>query len=107
MTTQFEFNKGEKEVYISPEMAMHLLKEGSIDKTDFKGDVNKILGAGTVADKAVLTLKEVKIGKNIVNNIDATVSTKIRSDMIFGENTLKKFGSYTIDEKENKVIFNK
>ncbi|MCX6243314.1 MAG: OmpA family protein [Bacteroidetes bacterium] len=107
MTTQLEFSKGEKEVYISPDEAMHLLKEGSIDKTDFKGDVNKILGTGTVADKAVVTLKELKLGKNVVKNIDATVNSKIRSDMVFGENTLNKFGAYTIDDKDNKVIFNK
>ena len=44
ITTQFAFNKPEKEFFISPDAAMMLLKDGSIDKTDFKGDVNKILG---------------------------------------------------------------
>ena len=108
ITTQFGFNKLQKEFFISPDATMRLLKEGSIDKTDFKGDVNKILGsAGTVADKAVLTIKELKIGKNIVKNIEATVNSKVKLDLVFGDNTLVKFGAYTIDEKENKVIFNK
>ena len=86
---------------------MKLLKEGSIDKTDFKGDVNKILGVGTVADKAVLTIKELKVGKNVLKNVDATVNSKIKLDIVFGDNTMVKFGAYTIDDKENKVIFNK
>ena len=107
MTTQFEFNKLQKEFFISPNVTMKLLKEGSIDKTDFKGDVNKILGAGTVADKAVLTIKELKIGKTIVKNIEATVNYKAKQDIVFGDNTLLKFGSYTIDDKDNKVIFTK
>ncbi len=107
MTTQFEFIKLQKEFFISPDVTMKLLKEGSIDKTDFKGDVNKILGAGTVADKSVLTIKEMRVGKNIVKNIEATVNYKAKQDMAFGDNTLVKFGSYTIDDKENKVIFTK
>lgn len=108
ITTLFEFNKSQKEFFISPAATMKLLKDGSIDKTDFKGDVNKILGsAGTVADKAVLVIKELKIGKNSVKNIEATVNSKAKQDLVFGDNTLLKFGSYSIDDKDNKVIFNK
>jgi ABC-type uncharacterized transport system YnjBCD substrate-binding protein len=107
ITILFEFNKAEKEVYISPAATMKLLKDGSIDKTDFKGDVNKILGTGTVTDKAVLTIKELKIGRNVVKNLDVTVNSKAKQDIIFGDNTLQKFGAYTIDDKDNKVIFNK
>jgi peptidoglycan-associated lipoprotein len=108
LTTQFTFDKAQKEVFISPDETMKLLKDGYIDKTDFKGDVNKILGtAGTVADKAVLVIKELKIGKNVVNNLEVTVNVKAKQDMIFGDNTLTKFGTYTLDDKDNKVIFNK
>ena len=108
ITTQFEFDKLQKEVFISPDAAMRLLKNGSIDKTDFKGDVNKILGsAGTIADKAVLVIKELKIGKDIVKDLEATVNSKAKQELVFGDNTLMKFGSYTIDDKDNKVIFNK
>lgn len=107
ITILFEFNKAEKEVYISPAATMKLLKDGSIDKTDFKGDVNKILGTGTVTDKAVLTIKELKIGRNVVKNLDVTVNSKAKQDIVFGDNTLQKFGAYTIDDKDNKVIFNK
>jgi peptidoglycan-associated lipoprotein len=107
ITTQFEFNKLQKEFFISPDVTMKLLKEGSIDKTDFKGDVNKILGAGTVADKAILTIKELKIGKNIIKDIEATVNYKNKQDLVFGDNTLLKIGAYSINDKENKLIFNK
>ena len=108
ITTQFDFNKSEKGIFISTEATMKLLKEGALDKTDFKGDVNKILGsAGTVADKAVLTIKELKIGKNVIKDVEVTVNLKNKQDIVFGDNTLLKFGSYTIDDKDNKVIFNK
>jgi len=107
ITVQMEYIKAEKEVYISPDVTMKLLKEGALDKTDFKGDANKILGTGTVADKAVLTIKELKIGKNVLKNIDVTVNSKIRTELVFGENTLNKFGTFILDDKDNKVIFTK
>ena len=91
LTTQFTFDKTQKEVYISPDETMRLLRDGYIDKTDFKGDVNKILGtAGTVADKAVLVIKELKIGKNIVKDLEVTVNAKAKQDLIFGDNTLSE-----------------
>jgi hypothetical protein len=52
-------------------------------------------------------IKELKIGKNVVNNLEVTVNVKAKQDMIFGDNTLTKFGTYTLDDKDNKVIFNK
>jgi hypothetical protein len=42
-----------------------------------------------------------------VKGLEATVNSRIKSDLLFGEKTLNKFGAYTIDEKENKVIFSK
>lgn len=106
-TAQFEFSKSEKGFFISPDVTMKLLKEGSIDKTDFKGDPNKILGTGTVADKSILIIKELKIGKNVLKDIEATVNARNKQDIVFGDNTLLKIGTYTIDDKNNKVIFNK
>ncbi len=104
ITTDFTFDPKEKEVYISPVVALKLLKEGIIDKTSFEGDPTKILGDGTVADKAVLTLKEIRIGKNSVKNVKAIVNKKTPS-LQFGDILLKKFGKYTIDDGTGEIIF--
>jgi peptidoglycan-associated lipoprotein len=105
ITMTFDYSKGEKEFYILPEAALKLLKEGVIDKTDFKGDVSRIIGEGSIADKAVFTLKEIRIGKNTLKNIDITVNKKIKSTILLGDNTLAKFGAFTIDTNESKIIF--
>ena len=94
----------EKEAFISPVLTLKLLKDGVIDKTSFDGDPTKILGDGTVAEKAVLTLKEIRIGKNSVKDIKVTVNKKIQS-LHFGDNILKKFGKYSIDDSNKEIIF--
>ena len=104
ITTDFVFDPKEKEVFISPVVTLKLLKDGVIDKTSFDGDPTKILGDGTVADKAVLTLKEVRIGKNVVKDVKATVNKKIQS-LQFGDSLLKKFGAYSIDDTTSEIIF--
>ncbi|MFZ4522654.1 MAG: OmpA family protein [Bacteroidales bacterium] len=104
ITTDFVFDAKEKEVFISPAITLKLLKDGVIDKTSFDGDPTKILGDGTVAEKAVLTLKEIRIGKNVVKDVKATVNKKVQS-LQFGDGLLKKFGKYNIDDTTGEIIF--
>jgi len=104
MTMTFEFDATEKEFYISQADALKLLKEGVIDKNDFQGDVTKIIGEGTIADKAVFNIKEFRIGRNTIKDIRVTVNKKI-AILLFGENTLKKFGEYIIDKQKNQIQF--
>ncbi len=104
-TMTFNFSKGEKEFYISPAQTLRLLKDGLVDKEAFKGDVTKIIGVGTVADKAVFTINEMRIGQNTIKNLEVTVNSKITGDLLFGENILSKFGVFTIDEAQKKIIF--
>lgn len=106
VTQTFQYDKGEKEAYISNALALQLLKQGLIDKNDFKGDVKKIIGEGTIADKSVLVIRELRIGRNTVKNLEFTVSSRIKTTILFGESTLNKFGAFTVDEKQGLIKFN-
>jgi peptidoglycan-associated lipoprotein len=105
ITETVQYDKTEKGFYISPAAAFSLLKKGVISKEDFKGDATKVILEGTIADKAVLTLKEIKIGKKTATDFEVTVSNRLKTTMLFGQNTLSKFGAYTVDEKESVIIF--
>jgi peptidoglycan-associated lipoprotein len=105
ITETFRYDKAETSFFISAATAMRLLKTGVIDKTDFEGDAAKIIGEGTIAEKAVLNIKEIRVGNKTVKNIQATVNSKIKTTILFGENTLTKFGAFSIDEKESLIIF--
>lgn len=104
ITTVFTFDPKEKEVFISPATTMKLLNDGVIDKTSFDGDPSKLIGEGTVADKAVLTLREVRIGRNTIKDLKVTVNKKVIS-LQLGETTLKKFGNFSIDDSGGEFIF--
>jgi peptidoglycan-associated lipoprotein len=105
ITETFRYDKKETSFFISAATALRLLKTGVIDKTDFEGDAEKIIGEGSIAEKAIFNIKEIRVGNKTVRNIQATVNSKIKTTILFGENTLSKFGSFTIDEKESTIIF--
>jgi peptidoglycan-associated lipoprotein len=105
ITETFRYDKKETSFFISAATALRLLKTGVIDKTDFEGDVAKIIGEGTIAEKAVFNIKEIRVGNKTIKNVQATVNSKIKTTILFGESTLLKFGAFTIDEKESLLIF--
>ncbi|MCX6000092.1 MAG: hypothetical protein NTU41_11040 [Chloroflexi bacterium] len=93
----------------------------AIKRVDDLGFYN--LGARQLADKVGLTMpktiavveyasirnnpdfyKEIRIGKNIVKDVKATVNKKIPSFQ-FGDSLLKKFGKYSIDDATSEIIF--
>jgi len=101
----FFFDEKQQTLNVSLPLAMELLRNGSISKQNFKGDVNAILTGNSIADKAVFTLPSLRIGDNILTNLEATVSHGLTHDITLGKNTLERFGTYTIEKENNRIIF--
>jgi len=105
ISTAFTYDPAEKDMFISATQAFQFLKEGVIDKNDFEGDPAKFISDKTISEKAVITLKEVRIAKNTVKDLKVIVNSKAHGTFVFGGNTLKKFGIFRIDEAKNQLIF--
>ncbi|TSA30250.1 MAG: hypothetical protein D4R67_00720 [Bacteroidetes bacterium] len=105
ITSTFQYDPREKDFYISPAEAMRLLTSGAINRNDFVGDATQLIGEGFVADKAVINIREMRIGKNVARDLKATVNQKLKNQIYFGPATLREFGAYSVDPAENKIIF--
>ncbi|MFH1159560.1 MAG: OmpA family protein [bacterium] len=105
ITMTFQYDPKEKDFTISTSEAMRLLTSGAIDRTDFEGDATKVIGEGVIADKAVFTISEMRIGRSTAKDLKVTVNQRLKTSLLFGESTLKKFGSFSIDAADNKIIF--
>lgn len=105
ITSMFQYDPKETEFYISSNEALRLLTSGSIDRTDFIGDATQLIGDGAIANKAVINIREMRIGKNVAKDLKATVNQKLKNPIYFGPNTMKQFGRYSVDEPESKIIF--
>jgi len=58
-----------------------------------------------IADKAVFIIREMRIGKSIVKELKVTVNQRLRAPLLLGETTLSKFGEFSIDADDSKIIF--
>jgi len=105
ITMNFQYEPKEKEFYISTSEAVKLLTSGAIDRTDFEGDATQVIGEGFIADKAVFTIREMRIGKSTARDLKVTVNQRLKASLLLGESTLRKFGEFSIDSADNKIIF--
>jgi len=90
---------------LSTEMALKLLREGAIGKSDFAGDPEKVLANSGVMDKAILNLAEIAIANKSAFDLEASVLQKQKVDVLMSESVLKKFGKFTIDKEKKQIIF--
>ncbi|MBR6878148.1 MAG: OmpA family protein [Bacteroidales bacterium] len=90
---------------ISEKTALKLLNEGRINRDNFEGDVEKILGTGSVANNAIIVLKEVRIANKTLKNVQVKVVQKMVESWVIGQKTLKEMGNFEFDTKERKLIF--
>jgi len=104
-TMVFSYIKNARGFNMSIGQALGLLKDGAITKNDFEGDPNEILANGTITDRAIFYLNEVKIGDNRVNDIPVTVIHDLDVPILFGQASLKLFGDFRIDYDKSEIVF--
>jgi peptidoglycan-associated lipoprotein len=105
-TVQFTFD-AKLAPQISVEEAMKLLAQGAVGKLDFKGNPDEILANGTIANRAILVIKEMAIANVTVKNLEFMVNTNLSYPLIIGNSVLSAFGDYTIDNSQQQIIFKK
>jgi len=105
-TVQFTFD-AKLAPQISVDEALRLLSTGAIGKEDFKGNADDILANGTIANRAVLVIKEFTIANVTVNNVEFQVNSNLGYPLIIGNSVLSQFGDYTIDNSQQQIIFRK
>lgn len=100
------YDRNDRGLIFSLPEALKLLQSGAITKNDFIGDANVVLAEGSIADKAVFTIKELRIGQRSTTNVEASVSHKITEGVIMGESTILMLGRFKLNENDKQLIFN-
>lgn len=101
---QMIFDTGASDVTISSVEANFMLKNDYLSARDVKGKKYYQIANGSLAEGTVITLREVKIGDAVLRNVEASVVKSQSAPLLFGQSALEKFGSITIDNRNNKLI---
>jgi len=104
-TLNFVYDERTVKPTISLGSALRLLKEGAIDKTDFIGDAEKILGDGSIANRSVFKVESLRIANLTINNVEIQVDHQLLSQLVLGKLTLSEFGNFEINQEKKQIIF--
>ena len=90
---------------ISATKALQLLNDGVINKDNFEGEIEKVLEAGAVADRAIIIFKEMRIANRTVENVAFTVFANSKYDFTIGQKLLGQFGEFDFNTQKKSLIF--
>ena len=98
------FDTGASDVTISKVEADFMLKNDYLSGSDVKGKRYYQVADGGLSEGTVVTLKEVRIGDAVLHNVDASVVRSQKAPLLLGESVLQKFGTFTVDNVNSKLI---
>jgi peptidoglycan-associated lipoprotein len=93
------------EFSMSEATALRLLKEGRINRDNFEGEVEKILGTGSVANGAIVHIREIRIANKTLTDVRVKVVQKMIEDWVIGKSTLNQMGTFEFDTKVKQLKF--
>lgn len=96
----FIFDSGASDVSISPDVALTLLKTGTIKNEDWLEGAYYKFADGSTAKSRRFRLKSLKIGNKIVSDVVCSISNSVEAPMLLGQSILSKLGKYTFDYKK-------
>jgi len=103
----FIFDAGASDVSISPDVALTLIRTGTLSEKDFLGTETYKFADGSTAKSKVFIIKEIQLGNKKVFNVRASISNSIKAPLLLGQSVLNKFGKVTIDYDKGVIIFQK
>lgn len=89
---------------ISESRALKLLNDGRISADNFKGEVDKLLSTGSIADGAIIVIREVRIAGRSLYNVEVKVVKRMIEEWVIGQKTMKQLGNFQFDTKTKKLI---
>lgn len=102
------FDTGCSGIHLSMNEIITMYKNGKFTDSDIIGTTYSQIADGSVVENAVIRLKTVEIGGEkgiLLKNIDATIAMNQEAPILLGNGVLDKMGSYTIDNRNKKIIF--
>ena len=99
----FIFDSGASDISISPDVALTLMRTGTIKQTDFVGSQTYQFADGSTATSKVFNLHQIKIGNKVLTNVRASISESIEAPMLLGQSVLQRFGKFTIDNNNHTL----
>lgn len=103
LTLNFILDSGATEVNIPADVALTLLRTGTITDSDFLPGATYVLADGSKLKSPRLMLRSLTIGHHIITNVSASVGNTA-SSLLLGQSFLEKLGTWGIDTQRQVLM---
>jgi len=103
----FIFDTGASDLSISPDVALTLIRTGTVKESDFIGSQTYFFADGSKATSRRFIIKKLTIGNHTATNVIASISKSIDAPMLLGQSVQQQFGKIVIDNTNHVLKFTK
>jgi clan AA aspartic protease (TIGR02281 family) len=103
ITLDFTIDTGASVVTVPVDVVSTLIRTGSIVREDFLGEAQFHLADGSILPSPVFIIRSLKVGDQIVENVQASVAP-IKGSLLLGQSFLKRFNSWSVDNRQGLLF---
>lgn len=103
ITLDFTLDSGASDVLVPADVVLTLIRTNTITDSDFKGNQTYRLADGSIVKSRKFILRMITVGNLTVHNVTAAIND-VEGSLLLGQSFLRKFSSWTIDNKNNELI---
>jgi aspartyl protease family protein len=96
----FVLDSGASMVSIPADVAMTLMRTGTITRADFLGNQTFQLADGSTVPSTILRIRSLKVGDLELHDVEASVSD-VKGPLLLGETFLTRLSSWTVDNQRH------
>lgn len=94
----FIFDTGAAKTSLSQELVNEMLKNGKLQRTDFKGTTQTRNASGIVDNNAIVNIRQLKVGNRLMYNVEAVVATSQKAPLLLGLNAIDLLGRWSMQK---------
>jgi len=100
----FIIDSGASDVAISPDVALTLVRTGTITDADWLPGANYRFADGSIAQSERFKLRTLRISNRTLKSVSCSIGNSIHAPMLLGQSALKKLGGYRVDYGKGLLI---
>jgi hypothetical protein len=103
ITLDFTLDSGASDVLVPADVVLTLIRTKTITNEDFRGEETYRLADGSTVKSRKFILRMIAVGNFTAHNVTAAI-TDVEGGLLLGQSFLKKFSSWSVDNKTNELI---
>ncbi len=98
------FDSGASEVSISPDVALTLIRTGTVSDADWLPSREYQFADGSKAKSRRFLIRKLNIAGNFIYNVETSISNNLEAPLLLGQSALSKLGKIQIDYENDALI---